>query len=207
MDHCACFEPPGEIVLTRYAVIFDLELTAWEGSLARNWTDPGEFREVVQIGAVKLNTLSLKEVTSLNVFTRPTRNPILSDYFVTLTGISNERLAREGVSFEAGYGAFLKFCGDADLWSYGRDPSVLNENIALHGLEQELRACEGKDISPWLRDAGLQLDGINSGKLAALAGAAWKGREHDGLDDARSIAAAVRTLVTRGMVNPFTEHP
>ena len=31
--------------------IFDLEFTAWECSMARHWLTPGEFKEVVQIGA------------------------------------------------------------------------------------------------------------------------------------------------------------
>ena len=35
--------------------VFDLEYTAWECSMARSWLTPGEFREVVQIGAVKLD--------------------------------------------------------------------------------------------------------------------------------------------------------
>ena len=34
--------------------VFDLEYTAWECSMARHWLAPGEFKEVVQIGAVKV---------------------------------------------------------------------------------------------------------------------------------------------------------
>lgn len=180
-------------------------MTAWEGALARNWTGPNEFREVVQIGAVRLEVESLEEVASFDVLIRPIRNPILSDYLVALTGISNERLAQEGISFEEGYGAFLAFCGGANPWAYGGDAGILTENVSLHGLEGQLPPCGGGDIMPGLQRAGLQLEGINSGKLATFVGAAWNGREHDGLDDARSIAAALRTLVERGMTNPFTE--
>ena len=39
----------------RKLIVFDLEFTAWEGSLARHWLAPGEFKEVVQIGAVRLD--------------------------------------------------------------------------------------------------------------------------------------------------------
>jgi hypothetical protein len=30
------------------AIIFDLEFTAWAGSLESRWPKPGEFKEVVQ---------------------------------------------------------------------------------------------------------------------------------------------------------------
>ncbi len=42
------------------AVVFDLEFTAWERSVARNWSRPGEKKEVVQIGAVKFGVENLK---------------------------------------------------------------------------------------------------------------------------------------------------
>ncbi len=37
------------------AIIFDLEFTAWEGSVAHRWSRPGEFTELVQIGALKID--------------------------------------------------------------------------------------------------------------------------------------------------------
>ena len=33
------------------AVVYDLEYTAWEGSLERNWGGPNEDPEIIQIGA------------------------------------------------------------------------------------------------------------------------------------------------------------
>ena len=35
-------------------VLFDLEFTAWEGSLERGWSEPWEAREIIQIGAVRV---------------------------------------------------------------------------------------------------------------------------------------------------------
>ena len=35
-------------------VVMDLEYTAWEGSLERGWSKPGEAREIIQIGDVKI---------------------------------------------------------------------------------------------------------------------------------------------------------
>ncbi|HJO97979.1 MAG TPA: hypothetical protein QF891_08275, partial [Rhodospirillales bacterium] len=50
--------PPASLSMIRSAeavVVLDMEWTAWEGSRARRWGAPDEYREVVQIGAVKLD--------------------------------------------------------------------------------------------------------------------------------------------------------
>jgi len=102
-------------------VIFDLEFTAWEGSVASRWSRPGEYTEVVQIGAVKLAADSLKELDSFEMLVKPRINPKLSDYLVALTGITNERLEAFGVDFITAYRAFLDFVGDGAIWAFARD--------------------------------------------------------------------------------------
>ena len=42
----------GLVLTSPTITVFDLEYTAWECSMARRWLAPGEFKEVVQIGAV-----------------------------------------------------------------------------------------------------------------------------------------------------------
>ena len=77
-------------------VVFDLEFTAWPGSIQSQWSRPGEFREVVQIGAVRLSPRTLKPVEEFEMLIIPRLNPVLSDFFVQLTGITNEALTRRG---------------------------------------------------------------------------------------------------------------
>ena len=79
------------------AIIFDTEFTAWRGSMERGWRGPAELREVVQIGAVAIDVDSFEEVASFSVLIKPLHNPVLSDYLVALTRITNERLAAEVV--------------------------------------------------------------------------------------------------------------
>jgi len=69
-----------------HAIVFDLEFTAWQGSVAHRWSRPGEFTELVQIGAVKVDVASLNVVDEITVLVRPRINPVLSDYLVELTG-------------------------------------------------------------------------------------------------------------------------
>jgi len=37
-----------------HVAILDLEWTSWEGAHARNYSNPGEHREIVQFGVLKL---------------------------------------------------------------------------------------------------------------------------------------------------------
>ena len=80
------------------AVVFDLEFTAWEGSMAACWLRPGEFQEIVQIGAVKVDEdFNAGETFALLV--RPRFNPVLSPYLEGLTGITNEAMRAGSVDF------------------------------------------------------------------------------------------------------------
>ena len=115
--------------------IFDLEFTAWECSMARYWLVPGEFKEVVQIGAVRLETESLAVTASFDCLVKPRVNGVLSDYFQRLTGITNARLAKECVDFETAYRRFIAFAGGGTIAAFGHDEWVLDDNVRLYGLK------------------------------------------------------------------------
>src|ERR1700754_517527 len=87
--------------------VFDLEFTAWECSMASHWLRPGEFKEVVQIGAVKLDAASFRITASFDVLVRPRINAGLSPYFENLTGITNAQVAERGVDFAPALVRFL----------------------------------------------------------------------------------------------------
>src|ERR1700744_5901689 len=87
--------------------VFDLEFTAWECSMASHWLRPGEFKEVVQIGAVKLDGASFEIIDEFDVLVQPRINGRLSGYFETLTGITNPQLRERGVDFAQAYIRFL----------------------------------------------------------------------------------------------------
>src|ERR1700748_1153496 len=87
--------------------VFDLEFTAWECSMASHWLRPGEFKEVVQIGAVKLDAASFEIIASFDVLVRPRINVDLSPYFENLTGITNGQVADRGVDFPEALVRFL----------------------------------------------------------------------------------------------------
>lgn len=187
----------------RTAVVFDLEFTAWEGSMAQRWSRPGERKEVVQIGAVKLDTERLRVTDTFEMLVRPRLNPMLSAYLTELTGITNEMLAARGVDFVTAYRCFLDFVGLSELWAFGRDDLVFEDNLALYGWRGTLPVPRYHNVIPWLSEQGLAFEGKHACDVAEAAGLAFEGRRHDALADAKGVAAGLCALIGRGAPNLF----
>ena len=189
--------PPAEVV------VFDTEFTAWPGSMARAWGGPGEHKEIIQIGAVILDSERLEERRAFSVLIRPVLNPVLSEYLVDLTGITNERLAAEGVDFATGVTRFVEFAGPRPLHAYGRDDRIIADNAERLGKPKLWPNLPTTNLKDWLLKVGIPLAGVHSGNLAAHVGSTSQGVAHDALIDSRSLAEAVRYLVAKGAPNPF----
>jgi inhibitor of KinA sporulation pathway (predicted exonuclease) len=182
----------------RALVIFDLEFTAWEGSLKDHWLAPGQFKEVVQIGAVRLALDDLAVTESFECLVRPRINPILSDYFQHLTGIANARLVEKGVDFETGYRRFVAFAGQDMIAAFGHDEWVLEDNVRLYGLKNMPPLPAFLELREWFDHNGVDPRGLHSCDIGPKLGVPFEGRAHDALCDARSIAAGMAVLVKQG---------
>lgn len=187
------FPEPGAGVLT----VFDLEFTAWECSMANHWLRPGEFKEVVQIGAVRLDAARFHILDEFEILIRPRVNSTLSPYFESLTGITNDRLARHGVDFAEGYDRFVEFAGGGPIGAFGHDEWVLEENIRLYGLKQMKTLPAFHDLRAWFAAHQVDPRGLHSCDIGPSLGAPLVGRAHDALDDARSVAAGMEILAAR----------
>jgi inhibitor of KinA sporulation pathway (predicted exonuclease) len=178
-------------------VVFDLEYTAWEGSLARAWSGPGEYREIVQIGAVRLDADDgWKEVASLSRLVRPRINSRLSAYLIALTGISQERVDADGVDFGEALAELAAFGPGAAFWSNGPDGEVIAENCRLTQMPPRIAPGQFGDVRPFLsRSLRRSAQEIDSYLLAREFCGQSAGRAHDALADARGVAAALRQVV------------
>ncbi len=183
-------------------VVFDLEWTSWEDFWKHDWNLPGKYPEIVQIGAVKLDAAGgFTEIGSFQLLIRPARNPILSDYFRNLTGISQDSVDREGIPFPRALEALVDFIGseDTDISSWGDDPAIIVRNCDLFHIPVPAIFANWIDVRPPVMSF-LRMEGGPpfSSDLPALLGLPSEGRAHDALGDARSIAAALRHLRERG---------
>ena len=184
-----------------HATVFDLEFTAWENSMAQRWLAPGEFTEVVQIGAVKLDVESFALLDEFEILVKPRINPLLSDFLVRLTGITNEALAARGVDFAVAYREFVSFADGGPIIAFGRDDRVLLRNLRLYAIAQAPPIPPYRDVIPWLAEYGIAAHGFHACDVARLCGASFSGREHDALEDSRAVALGIKTLVGRGARN------
>ena len=184
------------------AVVFDLEFTAWEGSMETRWLRPGEFQEIVQIGAVKVDDL-FNNGEILDILVRPRVNPVLSLYLEGLTGITNEDIRARGVDLTEAYRAFLEFAGGLTVVAFGRDDLVFADNLRLYGLSDAPPLPPYLDAKAWMTEQGLDMRGLHACDVAPSAGVPFSGHKHNGLDDALSVAAGIAALVSRGARAPL----
>lgn len=187
--------------LTAAAVIYDLEFTAWEGSMERRWMAPGEYKEVVQIGAVKV-AADFTILESFDQLVLPRLNGELSPYFEKLTGITNERLAARGVDFAEAYEAFVRFTNGLPIVAFGRDDLVLRQNLRLYGLRNASPLPPYVDLRAWVGEVGLDASRMHSSDLGPAAGVAFEGHTHDAFCDARSLTAGLKAFTARGFKPP-----
>lgn len=194
--------------MNAHFVIFDFEFTTWEGARERDWSGENEYREIVQIGAIKVARGTWAVLEELNILIKPEPNPQLSDFFQMLTTISQQDIDQDGLSFDQAFDRFTAFCEDALLFSFGNDMVVFGENIGLHGCKHNVfndRGLGFVNIAPYIYRIDPTTRGCNSGRL-------WQhfrlprpdgAGEHNGLFDCYSILAAMKHLSAQGHQLPI----
>jgi inhibitor of KinA sporulation pathway (predicted exonuclease) len=185
-------------------IIADTEFTAWEGSMRRNWSEPWEYREIIQVAAlrVRLDGDGLYEAGQFNELVQPRLNPRLSKYIQTLTGITQSVVDDYGVDFPSCYRSFLDFCGSGALLAFwGRDDRILAENLLIHGLGTMPDALRVIDLQDCFERAGHPAARLNSGALAGHFGLSLAGHEHNALHDVRSLLMALEQVRRQGVLD------
>ena len=185
--------PQLEFLTSGFYRLLDLELTCWPGSLQRVWSAPDEYREIVQCGFIdfeyssRSNTIIVAQAVEYLVC--PALNPVLSDYFTDLTGISNEMLARDAVSFESIFSSISD--KGRTLLANGDDVEILNENAMIHDFP--FVALHGFDLRPFLSTLlGLEIADCMSSDLPLLVeGCSPPGRAHQALNDCWCLLQAL----------------
>lgn len=191
--------------LPRTVVFFDTEFTSWEGAWQANWSLPGQYREIVQIGAARFDVDTFKIIDEFVVTAKPVKNPVLSDYFINLTGITNEEVTETGLDYLEAMRRFRAYVGADPAASYGGDSEVLNENFGFHNVDDRF---DDLNIAPWFHEHGAAyglVPSLNSGALAKTLGVSIDSiQEHNALHDVRSIAGAYTFLRHKGVADFFT---
>ena len=183
----------------RTIIIYDSEWTSWDGARSRSWSGPGEEKELVQIGMVKLaNTQNLKEIDVFDVLIKPKINPVLSKYFIDLTGITQEILEKYGKSFNKTLPSIARFLGPdkISVYCFGiKDKKVLEHNCILNNVKYPFsHAWFISAIPKVAKFVGKPEHRMMSSRLPYEFGFNALGEAHNALADARCIAQALRVM-------------
>ncbi len=190
-------------------IIFDTEYTSWEGCNLNGWRD-WQKKEIVQIAALKVDGKTLEVIEKFNIYVKPKINPILSDYFVQLTGITNEKLAEFGIDFQSAYAEFCNFVKDLPCYSHGwslasselADGEVMLDNLKLLGIDFA-KHPDFRNIAPWFKEQykafNIDIKKQCSGEIARFLNCdaelkALNLDVHNALYDVYSILAGVKKL-------------
>lgn len=117
-------------------ILFDIEYTAWEGSQQRNWSYDNEYKEIICISALKINNTNnkLEIIDKFNYYVKPKLNPILSNYIINLTGITQTIIDTEAYDFDIALEDFYIFCENYNIYSYGNDYTEIKINLELNNI-------------------------------------------------------------------------
>ncbi len=175
-------------------ILLDTEYTAWEGSQERAWSGPGEFKEIIQIGAIKVDGARFASLGECMAYVRPVHNPILSPYITKLTGITQETLESKGVSLGEALQELALFCEGLPLLSFGNDKRTIEENCTLIGIPSPLSTLPTKDVRELFLSCGVDPKGYTSGTIVTRFGISPPDTVHDALGDMRNLLTALREL-------------
>lgn len=180
-------------------VILDVEMTAWEGSCARGWSEPWEEREIIQIGMLAVEASTLKPLGHFSCLIKPKINPKLSPYIMALTGLTQQMIDRDGLSLEEAFIKSTNFVSELKqtfkIVSNGSDGPFLFDNAVLEQIECPEFYKKGISISPYLKKniPGYSAEHFSC-DLVDLVGGSIEGQKHSALYDVQSISEALRYI-------------
>ncbi|WP_417721782.1 exonuclease [Salipiger sp.] len=196
-----------------HAIVFDCEFLTAEGAPMRFWCGPHDPDPVIaQIGLVKLGLEEGFEVLDTRRLHVVPRNraggrQALDPLFVALTGITEDRLDREGTGLEQALAETEAFAGGARLWSWGKDEfNMVAISCYVEGLAPPIPVTRFGNACDLLLAAGMPYDELKttrSDRLADHFGIEHPPlRGHDGLDDALSVAYVLQHFLRAGALSP-----
>ena len=176
-----------------YYLIIDLEATCADDN-----SIPRQKMEMIEIGAVMLNSETLQVESEYQTFIKPILHPLLTEFCKSLTSISQTNVdtaplfpdaLKDFQSWFYPFGSYL-FCSWGDY-----DKNQFKQDCKLHGVGYpfpggHLNIKKAFSVT------------IDSQKKFGMAGALEKlglkleGVHHRGIDDARNIARIVQAVLS-----------
>ena len=145
-------------------LFLDTEYTSWEGSFERNWSNPKEFKEIVQLAAFNFSQKNGNKL--FNFYIKPELNPELSLYFKKLTGISQEIVDNSRNNLSTIVDFLYKYKESHNIISWGPDLDIIIDDLNLKSINHSVYKFEYIDFRDFLIVNGISPSGLTSGNCA-----------------------------------------
>jgi len=165
-------------------IVFDLELTCWEGDMA------GRQQEIIELAALKINSYG-HTISRFNRFVKPKRYPILSPYCIKLTSINQSQI-NQAKSFKEVIRDFMEWI-DKDQEEYyliawgHNDLGFLKNECNINNVESDWLITYVDLNSKYIRLRKLR-DSISLLGALSLEGLEFEGTQHRAEDDAYNLS-------------------
>ncbi len=88
-------------------IVTDAEYQTFGDTRETGWIEPHHHKEIFQIWAAKV--ISGEVIERINIFVKPRINRILTPQSIDLTGVSQDTIDQQGVSYEQWLADFVSF--------------------------------------------------------------------------------------------------
>ncbi len=192
------------------AIIYDCEQLTTPGAPMRFWCGPNDPDPLlVQIGAVELSLSAPFDTgATFSVLIKPVGRDglvAIDPFFTKLTGITPEAVEEHGTSLAEALERFDQFCGDAPIYSWGKDDILaIAPSCFAAGITCPIPAGRFHNAAKLLLAAGEELEvihGLRSHTITDHFGLEPDGRAHDGLSDAMNVAHVLQHLLQEGRLD------
>lgn len=170
--------------------VIDLECLCWEDNNPKK-----TYAEIIEIGIAQLNCKTLEITKVEQILIRPEGN--VSEYCTNLTGLTWDKLRKEGLPFLGACNRMIKNFGTISRgWAaFGEgDNAAFKQNCVLKKAPYPLRNnC--LDISSLIMLSNGLSERISLQDALTLYGIEFEGTPHKGVDDAYNTAKLLSKLL------------
>ena len=178
----------------KFLVITDLEATCWDNKTIEEQTWQRRNSEIIEIGAVKVSLSEdsyLDEIKKFDVFVKPVKHPVLSEFCKKLTSITQEQVDG-GLPFETAMKRFKEemFDDPATLFgSWGKyDFNFIKDQCEEKGVNIPFDANKVINLKSLVATIkGWKKRGRSIGRSLEDMGMEFNGTPHRGIDDVVNI--------------------
>lgn len=177
-----------------YYLIIDFEATCCNDN-----SFPRDEMEIIEFGAVLLNSQSLEIESDYQTFIRPVRHPVLTEFCKELTTIKQADVD-QAPDFAAAINSVQAWLTDVSKFRFcswgGYDKNQLLQDCAYHNITYPFGDAHTNLKKAFAKELKIRKP-VGIGSALKRLGLSFEGTAHRGIDDARNIARIVRKTCTR----------